>query len=45
LGMIYAAIGNNKKAKHYLEQARDASFELGPGLAARIEQDFKAIVE
>ena len=43
LGMIYAATGNTKKAKLFLRKANDSAFELGPDLAARIEQDLKVI--
>lgn len=43
LGMIYAAAGNTKKAKHFLEEANAAAFELGPGLAIKIKQDLKSL--
>ena len=36
LGMIYAKEGNIKKAKYFLEQASNSSFELGPNLAQKV---------
>jgi tetratricopeptide (TPR) repeat protein len=45
LGIIYAGTGNKNKAKHFLEEANDSAFELGPEMAARIEQDLRTIAD
>ncbi len=43
LGLIYADAGNNKKAKQFMQQAENAAFELGPGLASQVSYDLKSI--
>lgn len=43
LGMIYADAGNITKAKHFIQEANSAAFELGPELATKISYDLKAL--
>ena len=43
LGLIYAEAGNDKKAKQFMQQAENAAFELGPGLASQVSYDLKSI--
>lgn len=43
LGMIYASEGNIKKAKHFMRQAENSAFELGPDLAAKVRYDLAMI--
>ena len=38
LGLIYRAGGNKKTARKYLLEAQNSAYELGPVLAARIQQ-------
>jgi tetratricopeptide (TPR) repeat protein len=41
LGMIYLANGNSGQAKHYLEEALQSEFELGPSVSATIRTVLK----
>ena len=43
LGVMYAHAGNTKKAKHYMQEAKNSGFELGPLLAEKIQNDFNEI--
>jgi tetratricopeptide (TPR) repeat protein len=43
LGMIYGGAGNKKKAKYYLQEAKNSAFELGPDFAVRINNDLHEI--
>jgi tetratricopeptide (TPR) repeat protein len=43
LGAIYAGEGNIKKAKHFMREAKNSAFELGPDLAAKINNELKII--
>lgn len=41
LGMMYADAGNNKKARHFMQQAESSAFELGPDLAEQVRYALK----
>jgi len=43
LGKIYLANGNNKKAKKYLEEAYESSYELGPSATKEIKEALKQL--
>ena len=43
LGKIYLANGNNKKAKKYLEEAYESSYELGPTATKEIKEALKQL--
>jgi tetratricopeptide (TPR) repeat protein len=43
VGFIYKAAGESEKARNYLQQADEASFELGPLLSKKIKNDLKEI--
>ena len=41
LGIIYQANGNNEKARHYLNEALESEFELGPSISKKIKTALK----
>ena len=43
LGKIYLANGDNKKAKKYLEEAYESSYELGPSATKEIKEALKQL--
>ncbi|MEM7548435.1 MAG: hypothetical protein AAF363_02090 [Bacteroidota bacterium] len=43
LAKVYKASGDTKKARHYLVQAAEASYELGPVMAEKIEGELKSL--
>jgi tetratricopeptide (TPR) repeat protein len=43
LGMIYLANGDKSQAKHYLEEALESEFELGPSVSAAIKKALKSL--
>lgn len=38
LGVIYSHAGENKKAKYYLQRAKNSAFELGPSYSSEVQE-------
>jgi len=38
LGVMYSHAGENKKAKYYLQRAKNSDFELGPGYSSEVQE-------
>ncbi len=43
IGVIYKQAGNKKLAKHYLNEALESSFELGPLVTNEIKEELKTL--
>ena len=43
LGVIYAGIGNSRKAKNFLKQAQNSVFELGPVMEKQIKIELEKL--